>query len=119
MPHSSDLADGNVTALVGMGGDTRYMQISAPVGPGDSGAPLFDLGGNVVGLVSAKRRAPNIKVATAGDIPQDVNFAIKGGLVAGFLESNRIAFTEAAASHEISSRRSRRTGAGCQRLYFM
>ena len=71
------------------------------VGPGDSGSPLFDLGGNVVGLVSAKRRAPNIKVATAGDIPQDVNFAIKGGLVAGFLESNRIAFTEAASSHEI------------------
>jgi S1-C subfamily serine protease len=100
-PRASDLADGNVTALVGMGGDTRYMQISAPVGSTDSGAPLFDLSGNVVGLVSAKRRAPNIKVATAGDIPPDVNFAIKGGLVASFLESNRIAFTETASSHEI------------------
>ncbi len=55
----------------------------------------------MVGLVSAKRRAPNIKLATAGDIPQDVNFATKGGLVASFLVSNRIAFTEAAASHEI------------------
>jgi serine protease Do len=100
-PHAGDLADGNVMALVGMGGDTRYMQISTPVGPADSGAPLFDLSGNVVGLVSAKRRAPNIKLATAGDIPQDVNFATKGGLVASFLVSNRIAFTEAAASHEI------------------
>jgi serine protease Do len=100
--HSGDLADGEVTALVGMGGDTRYMQTSTPVAPGDSGTPLFDQSGNVVGLVSAKFRAPNIKVATAGDIPADVNFATKGSLVASFLESNRIAFTDATASHEIS-----------------
>ncbi len=100
---SGGLTDGNVVALAGASGDTRYLQVSTPVQPGGSGGALFDQSGNVVGVVSAKGRAPNMIVATAGDIPQDVNLAIKGSLVASFLESNRIDFTEGAASHEVSS----------------
>ncbi|MGO9673557.1 MAG: trypsin-like peptidase domain-containing protein [Methylocella sp.] len=99
---SSSLADGNVTALAGVSGDTRYLQISTPIRAGDAGAPLFDQSGNVVGIVSAKSRAPNMVVATAGDIPPDINFAIKGSLVASFLESNGIPFAEGAALREIS-----------------
>ena len=58
----------------------------------------------MVGVVSSKGGADtNMVVATAGDIPQDVNFAMKGSLVASFLESNRIAFMEGAAAHEVSS----------------
>lgn len=101
-PDASNFTLGHVTALVGVNGDSRYLQISTPVPPGNSGGPLLDQNGAVVGVVSAKRSALNIMVATGGDVPQSVNFAIKGSLVASFLESNRIPFTEETASKEIS-----------------
>lgn len=87
---------GNVTALSGLGDDARFLQISTPVQPGNSGGPLIDEYGNVVGVVEGKLDA--IKVASAtGDIPQNVNFAIKGSVVASFLEKNHVHF---ATGHE-------------------
>jgi hypothetical protein len=37
-------------------------------------------------------------VATNGDIPQNVNFAIKGSLAASFLESNQVVVEQGTAS---------------------
>ncbi|MGH6935366.1 MAG: tetratricopeptide repeat-containing serine protease family protein, partial [Methylocella sp.] len=48
---SGNLPTGNITALSGIGDDSRFLQISAPVQPGNSGGPLLDGGGNVVGIV--------------------------------------------------------------------
>jgi hypothetical protein len=42
-------------------------------------------------------------LANNGDIPQNVNFAIKGRVLANFLESRRIAFTEGGTSQPIAS----------------
>jgi FOG: TPR repeat, SEL1 subfamily len=36
-----NLTGGNVTALTGLSDDSRFLQISAPVQPGNSGGPLF------------------------------------------------------------------------------
>jgi Trypsin-like peptidase domain len=47
---------GAVSALAGLRDDTRYLQLTAPVQPGNSGGPLLDLSGNVVGIVSARDR---------------------------------------------------------------
>ena len=44
---------------VGAGDDPRYFQISVPVQPGNSGGALVDERGNVIGIVSAKLKAPN------------------------------------------------------------
>ena len=49
---------GNVTSLSGIRGDTRFLQISAPVQPGNSGGPLIDMSGNVLGIVGARRGPP-------------------------------------------------------------
>src|ERR1035437_2766104 len=57
-----NLTTGNITALSGIGDDSRFLQISAPVQPGNSGGPLLDGGGNVVGIVEGKLNA--IKIAT-------------------------------------------------------
>lgn len=46
---------GEVSALSGVGNDSRYLQISAPVNPGNSGGPLLDSSGNVVGVVESAR----------------------------------------------------------------
>ncbi|MGV3598086.1 MAG: S1C family serine protease [Bacteroidota bacterium] len=48
------LTDGLVSSQNGYKGDTTSYQISAPVQPGNSGAPLFDKNGAVVGVINAK-----------------------------------------------------------------
>jgi S1-C subfamily serine protease len=89
---TGNFTTGNVTSLTGLKDDTRYLQISTPVQPGNSGGPLLDGSGNFVGVVSAKLDALLVMVATEGDIPQNVNFAIKSSVAATFLQSNGVTF---------------------------
>ena len=70
--------------------DSRFMQISAAVQPGNSGGPAVDEAGRLIGVVVAKLNALAIAMIT-GDIPQNVNFAIKVATLASFLEANGIA----------------------------
>ena len=97
-----NLTVGFVSALAGLGDDSRVMQISAPVQPGNSGGPLLDMSGNVVGVVTAKIDA--IKVAELiGDIPQNVNFAIKASVVRTFLDSHGINYGTEPSDRALSS----------------
>jgi serine protease Do len=58
---------GYITALNGMGDDTRFLQTSTPIQPGNSGSPLLDMSGRMVGVVVHQLNAiammPRIKVA--------------------------------------------------------
>jgi S1-C subfamily serine protease len=98
---SGNFTLGNVSALVGLGEDSRYLQISAPVQPGNSGGPLLDQSGNLVGVVSAKLDALKLMVATNGDIAQNVNFAIKSSIVASFLDANGVGYATGAAAQQM------------------
>jgi S1-C subfamily serine protease len=80
---------GNVTAVAGLGDDTTMIQMSAPVQPGNSGGPVLDQFGNVVGVVVSKLNALRIAKVT-DDIPQNVNFAIKSLIAMSFLESRNV-----------------------------
>jgi hypothetical protein len=82
---------GTVNGLAGLYDDTRYLQISVPVQPGNSGGPLVDMSGNVVGVITGKLDALAIAEAT-GDIPQNINFAIKTLVARNFLDANDIAY---------------------------
>jgi len=85
---------GNVSAITGMGDDSRFLQISAPVQPGSSGGPMLDQAGNVVGVIVGKLDA--IEVAAAiEDVPQNVNFAIKTSVLMNFLDANGINYSMA------------------------
>jgi len=48
------LTNGIISSKSGFKGDITRYQISVPVQPGNSGGPLFDSEGNVVGIISAK-----------------------------------------------------------------
>jgi len=80
------LAKGEIAALSGPQDDARYFQMSVPVQPGNSGGALVDERGNVVGLVSAKLSA-RAALATSGELPENVNYAMKSSFLLSFLES--------------------------------
>lgn len=80
---------GNISALAGPGDNPNLLQITCPVQPGNSGGPLLDEAGRVVGVVVGKLDAA--KVAKAfGDAPQNVNFAISGTVAQEFLRAHGV-----------------------------
>ena len=94
------ITNGTVSRLSGLQGDTGQIQISAPVQPGNSGGPLVDSAGNVIGVVSGKLNA--LKVADAiGDIPQNINFAIGGNILRAFLDAKGISYKEAGREEDL------------------
>ena len=46
--------EGSLSSLSGYSNDTTMYQISIPVNPGNSGGPLLDEQGNVIGIVRGK-----------------------------------------------------------------
>ncbi|MBL7924892.1 MAG: trypsin-like peptidase domain-containing protein, partial [Bacteroidia bacterium] len=46
--------EGSVSSYTGYEGDTAAYQISIPVNPGNSGGPLFDSQGNLIGIISGR-----------------------------------------------------------------
>ncbi len=77
---------GIVSASRGMGDDSGQFQMDAAVQPGNSGGPIYDKNGNIVGVVVAQLN--KLKVAkTIGSMPENVNFGIKASTVRQFLTS--------------------------------
>jgi S1-C subfamily serine protease len=83
------LTTGEVSALTGLRDDPNTMIISAPVQSGNSGGPLLDRSGNVLGVIVAKLAALRVAERT-GDLPQNVNIAIQGRVAIDFLRRNGV-----------------------------
>jgi S1-C subfamily serine protease len=98
---SGNFTLGNVTALAGLGDDSRHLQISAPVQGGNSGGPLLDEHGNLIGVIVAKLNALRVMIATKGEVPQNVNFAIKASVAATFLDSHGVSPAVAPAGDKV------------------
>ncbi len=84
-----NVTTGTVSALSGPGSDRRLFQLTAPVQAGNSGGPVLDSAGHVVGVVVSKLDAVAVFGST-GDLPQNVNFAISKGLLQSFLDSHAV-----------------------------
>ena len=74
---------GNVSSLSGFEGNKDYLQFTAPIQPGNSGGPLLNEGGFVVGINTANY---------VGEGLQNINFAIKGTSASSFLGKHSISF---------------------------
>ncbi len=93
---SISITSGTISVLAGLKDDTRMVQFTAPVQPGNSGGPLVDASGRIVGVVASKLSAL-WSAENIGDIPQNVNFAIRDSVVRAFLESRSIEYNTVAA----------------------
>jgi S1-C subfamily serine protease len=93
---------GIVSSLSGILNDTRFLQISAAVQPGNSGGPLLASSGEVVGVVAAKLDALKIIKAT-GNIPENINFAIKTGALRDFLDNSAVSYQTADSKTELKT----------------
>lgn len=94
---SGQLGAGMVTALTGIRSDPDQMQIDAPLQRGNSGGPLLDRRGQVVGVVFAKLNALRVAQLT-GDLPQNVNFAVRLAPLKQLLAGHRVPYTVGAPS---------------------
>jgi S1-C subfamily serine protease len=72
MGKNSKVSSGIIAANTGINDDLRYYQITVPLQPGNSGGPLFDKNGNVIGITSAK-----LNEKAVGTSVENVNYAIK------------------------------------------
>lgn len=72
---SAKFTEGSVSALTGFYDDPRLFQISVPVQPGNSGGPLVDSSGAVVGIICSRLVDGLTEQGLA--INQNVNYAVK------------------------------------------
>ena len=73
--------DGSISSLSGMQNDATLMQITVPVQPGNSGGPLMNEGGDVVGMITSSA-APAFFMKVTGTLPQGINWAVKAEFLA-------------------------------------
>jgi S1-C subfamily serine protease len=93
---------GIISSLAGLFNDTRFLQISAPVQPGNSGGPLLDTRGSIVGVVAEKLNALKVAKAT-GEIPENINFAIKTGALRDFLDNSVVPYRTSEPTSEMKT----------------
>ena len=74
-------SEGAISSLSGMGNEPIFAQITVPVQPGNSGGPLVNERGEVVGVVAAVAAEREFMEA-AGALPQNVNWAVRSEYVA-------------------------------------
>ena len=80
---------GDVSALGGPRGDQRFLQITAPIQKGNSGGPLADMSGNIIGIVTRKINAMEVNRQT-NDLPENIAFALKVDVIRAFLSANQV-----------------------------
>jgi S1-C subfamily serine protease len=85
--------DGKISSKSGFMGDENEYQITVPIQPGNSGGPLFDLKGNLIGITSSS-------INREFDITENVNYAVKSIYLSNLIKYLPIDSTEILLNNE-------------------
>ena len=77
--------DGVISSLTGLENATNLMQISVPIQPGNSGGPVMNDRGQVVGIATSTA-AIEVFLRATGSLPQNVNWAVKSEYLARLVD---------------------------------
>jgi S1-C subfamily serine protease len=81
------LNKGFISSSVGLKDSPDYVQVSAEIQPGNSGSPLLNSNGQVIGLIQMTLSTKTAMDNTGGILPQNVNFAIKTTKIKEFINN--------------------------------
>ena len=97
-----NISTGILSATSGVNNNVQLVQISAPVQPGNSGGPLLDSDGHIIGVVVAKLDSLAIARLT-GDMPQNINFAVHWAEVKAFLDEEKVEYLSAPSTGQVKA----------------
>lgn len=95
LSQTGNLVTGNVAALAGVGNDSTKYQISAPVQHGNSGGPVSDRSGHIIGVVVARLEQDSQD--------QNINFAIKSSIAETFLDAHNLQYLTSIDAKSLST----------------
>ena len=88
---SVKLTRGIVSSLSGPGNNISQIQIDAAIQPGNSGGPILNYSGQVIGVASSGlNKLTMLANEDAPYIPENVNFAVAAPTLSSFLKANQV-----------------------------
>ncbi len=105
---SIHISSGIISSTAGLRGDESHIEINAPLQPGNSGGPVLDHSGSVVGIFVGSLNATYI-AEKSGKLPQNVNFAIKASVARKLLDRVGIEYRLSESAGNITARDAART----------
>jgi len=91
-----NLTTGVLSATSGMKDDKRFMQISAPTQPGNSGGPALDEGGRVIGVATSSLIGRNQRI-------ENVNFIVARKTARSYLTRHGVQFKASNKKHKVDT----------------
>jgi hypothetical protein len=82
---------GTISALAGLGNDRPMIQISTQTQAQNSGSPVLDRSGNVVGIISGELNTIQVAEKTS-ETTHNANFAVNLGTIQSFLDSHAVPY---------------------------
>ena len=77
-------SEGFINSLSGISNDPRLFHVSIPIQPGNSGGPVFNEQGELIGIATSSIDSDQTK-KVFGSVPQNVNFVIKSSYIKSML----------------------------------
>jgi arginine/ornithine transport system substrate-binding protein len=85
--HAVKLTDGTISSISGIKDEPNNFQVSVPIQPGNSGGPLINRDGFVVGVIVAKLSAA-AAINSGSALPDAVNYAVKSNYLLELIGSD-------------------------------
>jgi TonB family protein len=104
--------EGTISSMAGLQGDATFFQISVPVQPGNSGGPLVDDSGTVIGVIVSGAAAAAFMKQT-GALPQNINWAVKATNAVSLLSAEKSVPSKHKSTKDRAALIQRVTAASC------